>query len=138
MKTEWVQEGFRYLVSSLFLYLALAKVHLMWQVGLAPFVRQLAILGLPEAFAVYLPMTLGIEAFIAVSVWFRKLYALAFILGLVMVLLGICLSLASLIFRITTDCGCGLMGENEYWILAQKFVILGVLYMVFKGWNHEA
>jgi len=72
-----------------------------------------------------------------VSVWFRKLYALAFILGLVMVLLGICLSLASLFFRITTDCGCGLMGENEYWILAQKFVILGVLYMVFKGWNHE-
>jgi len=34
---------------------------------------------------------------------------------------------------IQNNCGCGLFGENPYFLLTQKIILLGLLFMVWRG-----
>ncbi len=88
-------------------------------------------IGLPRQAGYYIIIALVIEIIFAVGIWYNKSFNGSIYLGILLVSSGIIFSIISLSFKFNSDCGCGLLGENEYGFIAQKIVILlSMLYLL--------
>lgn len=131
--TQKAFEILRWFVSIAFFFLALTKVISLIESGLTPYKIFLKAAVLPEYLKYYGVQAVLIEFFLAVGLWVKQIYipAIAFTIGLTF--LGVMLSIYSLILKLNSDCGCGLLGDNEYAILTQKLFIIGALIILLKG-----
>jgi len=126
-------EYLRYFFSIFFFYLAIVKGVSLWKSGLAPYYHSMVQLGIPKYFGVYIVVALIIELILAIGLWYKNLFLFAIASGIGLVISGVFVSIASLIFRWNSDCGCGLLGTNEYGLIAQKIVLLiGLIYLIRK------
>ena len=126
-------ERLRWLASAVFFFLALMKTKTMISHGLEPYTAFVELIGLPESFKYYGYVALSIEYFSATGIWTRRAFTLAVLLMSGLTLSGVAVSIYSLIFKFNSDCGCGLMGDNEYIFLLQKVLILGALVILFRN-----
>jgi len=77
-----------------------------------------------------------IEFAILFGIYSQRYFKTAIQCGILLFLAGISASLVSLYYGLQSNCGCGLFGENPYFLLTQKIVLLGLLFMVWKGKNY--
>lgn len=123
----------RYVISILFFYFTIHKILVLYQNGIEPFEKYVQQIGFPRFSSYYIIIALFIEIILAIGVWFQKSFILAIISGAILLFAGIILSVISLIYRFNSDCGCGLLGQNEYGILAQKLILLFILGFLYKN-----
>ena len=128
-----VLQPLRWTTSVFFFFLAIEKALFLQRYGLEPYEEVVVIFNLPAVLGYYGVVALGIEILIAVGLWVRSVFKSAIIMMSAMTIVGIGLSIWSLIFKLQSDCGCGLMGDNEYVVLIQKVLILGVLYVLLRN-----
>ena len=122
----------RWVLTTAFCYLAITKTLTMLDVGLLPYEASARIAGLPVVFKYTGVVALAIEVYFIFGVWWCRLFKTAVMGGVVLTLAGLALSIYSLMFKLNSDCGCGLLGTNEYGLLVQKLLILLVLIYLFK------
>lgn len=120
-------ENLRVLVSTLFLFLGGMKIYVLAISGLGDYRAFIDIVGLPKAFVYYGVVALLIELYLAIGIWFIQTFISAIVLTLCLSLAGVSVSIYSLVFKLNSACGCGLLGDNEYGILAQKLGIVVTL-----------
>lgn len=107
------------------------------QNGIYPFIEQMKMFGLPGVLGYYLVLAMAIELLLALGLWYKPTFNIGLQLGFMLVALGIVMSIASLIFRFNSDCGCGLLGKNEYGLIIQKMAILSLMMIVYKSkWKY--
>jgi len=114
-------------------YLAITKAWVLLQYGNKPYAAIVAVAGLPESFKYFGLAALVLELFFIVGVWIKSTSRLAIGLLLVLTSFGLMASFYSLYFKLNSDCGCGLFGENEYGLIVQKLVILFLLVLLYKN-----
>lgn len=129
-----IQERFistlRWLFSVGFFFLALTKAGLILKHGLEPYFVIIDTAGLPEVFSYYGVFAVFIEFCFAIGVWYDKTYQPVIILAGALTFLGVVISISLLVFKVQSGCGCGLLGDNEYGLLAQKLVIItGLMFL---------
>ncbi len=123
----------RFIFSTLFFFLGITKGLALRYNGLAPYYHIMEQLGLPHYFGIYIIAALIMELFLAIGLWIESIFIPSIISGVILVFAGIGISIGSLIFRWNSDCGCGLLGTNEYGLIAQKTIILiGLVYLIRK------
>lgn len=123
----------RYVISILFFYFTIHKILVLYQNGIEPFEKYVQKIGLPRFSSYYIIIALFIEIILAISIWFQKSFILAIISGAILLFAGIIYSVISLMYRFNSDCGCGLLGQNEYGILVQKLILLFLLSILYKN-----
>ena len=133
IKNKKTLETLRWLMSTGLMFLILNKIIFLNQYGLEPYRVAITSFQLPEIIAFYGIAALMVELLCVFGLWVKVLFFPGVTLMSVMTIIGIGLSIWSLIFKLQSDCGCGLMGDNEYIILIQKVLILGVLYVLFRN-----
>lgn len=132
---KWVSEGaqlialeaLRWLVSIIFFYLGLTKASLLFKYGIEPYGVIVETAGLPSFIKYYGLIAVVIELFLAIGVWVKGLFRYALGLALVFTVIGAGLSVFFLVFKLKSECGCGLLGDSELELLAQKLAILVAL-----------
>lgn len=125
----------RWLFSIGFFFLAITKGLLIAKHGLEPYVVITGAVGLPAFVSYYGVVAVFVELYLAVGLWDKKQFKMAILLAGTLTVAGIIISLAFLWFRISSDCGCGLLGDNEYGLLAQKIIIVVGLVVLYKNKN---
>ena len=125
----------RVLVVFIFLFLGLAKLALTVQYGLEPYTLLIDQLGLPTVFSYYGVVAMLIEFYFVVGVWSGKAFSSSTAMAILLTGAGLTLSVMLLVYRQDSDCGCGLLGENEYGLLAQKLILLLMLVALLKVKN---
>lgn len=123
----------RWVVSITFFFLAVSKGQVLFKYGIEPYEKYIAVTGLPGILKYYGPVAFVLEILLAVTLWGTVLYKTAIISVACLTGTGVLVSIYSLLYKLTSDCGCGLLGDNEYGLLAQKLVILLALYVLFKN-----
>lgn len=73
------------------------------------------------------------EAVIVTGLFSKRYFNLSVCSGALMLIFGVSASIVSLYYGIQNNCGCGLFGENPYFLLTQKIIFLGLLFMVWRG-----
>jgi len=116
-----------------FFFLAISKGLLLMQYGLEPYEIIIDAVGLPGFFSYYGFVAVVLELCFAIGVWEKKTFTPAIILASVLTGFGVVISLALLAFKINSDCGCGLLGDSEGWLLLQKGLILAGLIILYKN-----
>ena len=101
--------------------------------GLEPYRELAKIISFPEVFQYYIIIALVLEIFVAVGVWIKPLFKVSILLIIGLTISGIALSIYSLVFKLNSDCGCGLFGEDETIIFIQKLIIFSVMAILFGG-----
>ena len=125
-----IPEIVRFIFSTLFFSLGITKGLILWKNGLTPYYHFIEELGLPHYFGIYIIVALIMELFLAIGIWSKSLFSPSIVTGEVLLSAGILVSIGSLIFRWNSDCGCGLLGSNEYGLIIQKIIILiGLIYL---------
>ncbi len=98
---------------------------------MTPYVNYVKQIGLPHQAGYYIIIALVIEIIFAIGIWYKKTFSGSIYLGILLVGSGIIFSIISLSFKFNSDCGCGLLGENEYGFMAQKIaILLSMLYLL--------
>ena len=115
-----------------FWYLAVVKILLLLKAGLVPFSSLTRAAGVHDGFKYLIVAALVIEVLFVFGVWFRKTASLAILCAVGLCFCGAILSVYSLIFKINSNCGCGLLGQNEFFILTQKLVLLAGLLWLYR------
>jgi len=128
-----VGQGLRWVASTLFFFLAINKIVLLYKYGLHPYEVIIAAAKLPGIISYYGIVAVAIELYLATGVWVKSLYKSAVLSAGLLSLGGTALSVYFIIFKLTTDCGCGLLGDSEYLLLAQKLLILLLLGFLYKN-----
>jgi len=131
LKSIKVIESIRWVTSTTLIFLAIQKITFLKQFGLEPYIKLIAVFNLPEVISLYAVIALMIEIVCVIGLWVRTLFSPGVVLMLALTTGGIALNIWSLIFKFESNCGCGLMGDNEYFILLQKLLILGALGVLF-------
>ncbi len=141
IKTNHLQV-LRWGVSTLFFFLGFSKALMLIKHGIEPYALFVQATSFPEIFKYYGIIAVLVELSLAIGVWIERIFAKAIFAAAGLTLLGVGMSIYSLIFKINSDCGCGLLGENEYGLLIQKFLILISLIVLHKNkdeiFNREA
>ncbi len=123
----------RWLFSIGFFFLALTKARLILKHGLEPYAILIGAAALPKVFSYYGVVAVIIEFCFAAGVWFDKAFRSVIIVAGILTCFGTIISVALIVFKIQSECGCGLLGDNEYGLLAQKVIILGGLMVLYKN-----
>jgi len=122
----------RWVVSIIFFFLSITKALLIIKHGNNPYLVLVQLAGLPEIFKYYGVVAIALEFFLAVAVWNDRFFRMALSLMIGLSSLGVCLSIYSLFYKTISECGCGLLGDNEYGLLAQKLIIIITLSILYK------
>lgn len=125
----WLQ----WITSIVFFLLAMTKVSVLQKYGLQPYEAIIQASTLPGVLKYYGVVAIALEFYLAVGVWMVKTYSSSIKLMMVLNGGGICLSIYFIAFRLNTECGCGLLGDNEYGLLAQKLIIMILLVALLKN-----
>jgi len=123
----------RWLFSIGFFFLAITKGMLIVKYGLEPYVIITSAAGLPAIVSYYGVVAVFVELYLVVGLWDRKMFRVAVMLAGTLTVAGIIISLAFIWFKIKSDCGCGLLGDNEYGLLIQKIIIIAGLAVLYKN-----
>lgn len=123
----------RWLTSILFFYLTIEKALFLYNNGLDPYKQLIRSFQLPTWIAYYGVVAGALELTTAIALWVKKMFSPAVILMGSLVCIGVGLSAWSIMYKIQSECGCGLFGDDEYFILAQKLIILIVLILLYRG-----
>ena len=126
----------RWVFSTAFFFLAITKASLLLEHGLEPYLVLTETVGLPHVFSYYGAIAVFIELCFAVGLWLDKIFIPAILAAAMLTLLGIFISLMFIVFRFQAECGCGLLGDNEYGLLAQKLILLAGLLILYKNKQH--
>ncbi len=119
-------------ISVIFLLLGTVKTVVLLKFGLEPYREIVFAAGLPGIVKYYGLVAVLVEFYLAVGLWTSRHYYSAIILTLIMTVAGSIINIALLIFKINSECGCGLLGDNEGWLLVQKGVIAIALVFLYK------
>lgn len=122
----------RVAVSFVFLVLGLVKIVLIYNYGLDPYVAVAEATGLPSIIKYYGFVAIGVEFYLSIGLWSNRHYRTSILLAGMMCLLGVIVSVVLIGFRLSSECGCGLLGDNEVGILVQKLVLLAGLFVLYK------
>lgn len=114
----------RWVASTAFLFFAGIKIKMILMHGLAPYRLFSETVGWPATFQYYGVIAVLIEFSAAIMLWIKSFFDLGIVLMAALTLAGVGISFYSLYFKMTANCGCGLFGDNEYTLLAQKLLIL--------------
>jgi len=125
--------GLRWMMSIGFFFLAISKGLLLVNYGLKPYRVIVDAVGLPSLVSFYGVVAVLVEVYFAVGVWYDKTFKAAVGLAGLMTLTGIAISIALIAFKVNSDCGCGLVGDNEYGLLIQKLIIIAGLVILYKN-----
>jgi len=123
----------RILVFIVFLFLAMAKTFVFLQDGLEPYRAVVKTTNLPTVLQYYGVVAILVELYLLFGLWLKRHFRPAIILALGMSVLGTLVNIVLLVFRLDSECGCGLLGDNDAWILLQKGVIIVLLTILLKG-----
>lgn len=123
----------RWVYSIGFFFLALTKTKLLFVFGLEPYKVIIETLGLPMYFSYYGVLAILVEVYLAVGLWDNKYFKTAIIFAGLLTGVGIIISASFILFKINSDCGCGLLGGSEYGFLAQKLVIIIGLLVLYNN-----
>jgi len=126
-------EILRWCTSIVFFFLGLSKIYLLRQYGLEPYAKFITMIHLPGYFMYYGLLAIGIELFQAVGVWSKDLFKLSLGLTALLSSLGLTLTLYSAWFKLTSECGCGLLGDSQTGLMIQKLIILSTLFILYRG-----
>ncbi len=126
----------RWLFSIIFFFLALNKGVIILKYGLEPYRVIINTVGLPNFASHYGIVAIVVEVCFALGLWERKTFRPAILLAGVLTSFGIVISMALIIFRIKSECGCGLLGDNEYGLLTQKIIIIIGLAVLYNNKNN--
>lgn len=99
---------------------------------MTPYITYVKQIGLPRQAGYYIIIALVIEIILAVGIWYNKSFDRSIYLGVLLVGSGIIFSIISLTYKFNSDCGCGLLGENEYGFMAQKIAILVIMLYLLR------
>jgi len=119
--------------SVIFLLLGSVKIAVLFKFGLEPYREIVFVAGLPGIVKYYGLVAALVELYLAVGLWRSRHYFTAIILALIMTAAGSIISIALLVFKINSECGCGLLGDSEGWLLLQKGLILVGLIFLYKN-----
>ncbi|MCF7806951.1 MAG: hypothetical protein K9M49_01305 [Candidatus Marinimicrobia bacterium] len=120
-------------MSTALIFIAIQKIIFLNQFGLEPYRKMVVAYQLPNVIALYGILALIIELVCIVGLWLRKIFSVGVFFMLALTTVGVGLSVWSLIFKLQSECGCGLFGDDEYFILAQKILILLLLIILYRG-----
>lgn len=123
----------RWLVSIAFFFLAMIKAQGIIKIGLVPYREFLLVIGWPLVLQYYGVIAMLVEFYTAISLWSERLFLSGIVFISLLTTMGAALSIYSLIFKLNSECGCGLLGQNEYGLLVQKFLILIVLSVLCRN-----
>jgi hypothetical protein len=123
----------RWLVSIVFFFLAMIKSQSIINAGLVPYREFLLVIGWPLVLQYYGVVAMLVEFYAAISLWSERLFLSGIVFMSLLTTLGVTLSIYSLIFKLNSECGCGLLGQNEYGLLIQKFLILIILSVLYRN-----
>ncbi|MBT3575780.1 MAG: hypothetical protein HN995_07040 [Candidatus Marinimicrobia bacterium] len=123
----------RWVLSIGFFFLAIRKGILINKHGIEPYRIITDGVGLPGFMSYYGVIAVLVELCIAVGLWEKKTFKPVIVLTGLLTVVGIVISFALIIFKINSECGCGLMGDNEYGLLFQKIVILALLIVIYRS-----
>ncbi|NQT62806.1 MAG: hypothetical protein HQ556_07615 [Candidatus Marinimicrobia bacterium] len=126
-------ELLRWSLSIGFFFLAIRKGMLIVDHGIEPYKIITDAAGLPEFVSYYGVIAVFVELSIAIGLWEKKTFKPVILLMGLLTLMGIGISLALIMFKINSDCGCGLLGDSEYGLLFQKVVILVLLVVMYRS-----
>jgi len=122
----------RLVMSLVFLLLGVAKLLVLIQFGLEPYEVITSVAGLPGFVSYYGVVAVVVEVGFAIGLWYDKTYKTAILLAGLMTSAGIAISIVFIVYKLNSDCGCGLVGDNEYGLLIQKLVIIFGLVVLYK------
>ncbi len=128
-------EILRAFTSISFFSLGFLKIVLFIKYGNEPYINFVQVTGLPESFKYYGILAFTVELFLAVSVWLKRTFRVAVFLMIGLASMGMALSIYSLAIKLRSECGCGLLGNNEFGLLFQKLIIIVVLMLLLKNRN---
>lgn len=123
----------RILVFIVFLLLAIAKILVFLQDGIEPYRAVVKTANLPVVLSYYGVVAISVEFYLLFGLWLKRHFRPAIILAICMSVLGTLVNIALLVFKFNSECGCGLLGDNDYLILLQKGVIIVLLTILIKG-----
>ena len=115
-----------------FFFLALTKTILLLKYGLEPYHVVVRTTGLPGVVGYYGIVAVVVEFYLAVGLWIERQYIKAIIMAALLTTGGIGLSVFFIVFKIQSDCGCGLLGDGEWGLLFQKVAIIIVLIILSR------
>lgn len=124
--------GLRWFLTTVFTYLALTKGLIMLSQGLLPYAAIARVAEFPLWFKYAGLVALVIEVYFVFGVWWRRVFKTAVLGGIVLTIIGSGLSLYSLWFKLSSDCGCGLLGTNELGLLFQKLGLCVALIFLYR------
>ncbi|MEA3288516.1 MAG: hypothetical protein U9Q77_14250 [Candidatus Marinimicrobia bacterium] len=125
--------GMRWAISGFFFFLAIIKINSMLRFGITPYEQFVIMTGLPEVFKYYGAVACLVELYLAIGIWIKQTFNSAVGVAVGLSCCGAALSIYSLVLKKTTDCHCGLLGDNEYSLLGQKLIIIGALLLLAKN-----
>ena len=123
----------RWFFSIGFFFLAITKGSIIATHGLEPYKIITSVAGLPGFASYYGVVAVVVEVGFAIGVWYDKTYKTAILLAGLMTSAGIAISIVFIVYKLNSDCGCGLVGDNEYGLLFQKLIILFGLAVLYKN-----
>ncbi|MBC8375126.1 MAG: hypothetical protein H8E26_03705 [FCB group bacterium] len=123
----------RWSLSIGFFFLAIRKGQLILEHGTEPYKIISDAAGLPEFVSYYGVIAVIVELSLAVGLWENNTFKPVIVLAGLLTFLGIAVSLALIMFKINSDCGCGLLGDSEYGLLLQKVIILALLVVMYRS-----
>jgi len=130
---EWSIKTLQWLVSVGFFFLAIRKTVLLFEHGLHPYVLLIESIGLPFMFSYYGVVAVFVELGTAIGVWHARIFKLSIAMCGVLTISGIIISVGMILFKVNSDCGCGLLGDNETGLLVQKLLILALLIILYRS-----
>jgi len=126
-------EYLRILMTIVFLLLGMAKIYVLSELGFKPYEAIVKAANLPSIVKYYGLIAVLIEFYLVFGIWSKKHCRISVLLALGLTAAGTLLSAVLLVFKINSDCGCGLLGGSEYGLLAQKIIIMLGLMILYKN-----
>ncbi len=123
----------RLFVSIIFILMAMAKLYYLTTHGLSDYKAVVHAASLPGVFAYYGVVAMAIEFYVAGGVWVERLFKSSVYITMVLVTLGTILSIYFVLFKVSNECGCGLLGDSEGGLLVQKILIIILLALLWRG-----
>lgn len=123
----------RWLASLIFLALGITKLYFITTHGLSDYRAIVKAAGLPQPFSYYGLLAMLVEFYVVVGIWRVKMFNSALIAGIGLVGSGTIISIFFIVYKLSNECGCGLLGDNEYGLLAQKSVLVVLLVLLWKN-----
>ncbi len=132
-RVDFIINVIRWILSIAFFSLAISKTQYLFQSGFDASLKLVKLLNAPEILKYYMLIAIIVELFAAIGLWVRSVYRTSILFMLCLTVLGGLLSIYSIVYKLNSDCGCGLLGDNEYGLLLQKVVILFLLGLMYRS-----